>query len=114
MVKALFAIVASADLQDQAALQLLLEYVDFGMGAEEAMAAPRFATGHHIGSFGQDQPRLGSLQVSEKISEAVGEDLRKRGHALTTTPGAIGGAAMMVMDPANNTHGVGPAAGSVK
>jgi gamma-glutamyltranspeptidase/glutathione hydrolase len=105
--------VAGGDLQDQAALQLILEYIDFGMGAEEAMAAPRFATGHHTGSFGQDKPRLGSLQVNEKIPEAVREDLENRGHVLTTTPGAIGGAAMLVIDPANKVHGVGPAAGKV-
>ena len=105
--------VAGGDLQDQAALQLVLEYIDFGMGAEEAMAAPRFATGHHTGSFGQDKPRVGSLQVNVKIPEAVREDLKNRGHVLTTTPGAIGGAAMLVIDPANTVHGVGPAAGKV-
>ncbi len=103
--------VAGGDLQDQAALQLMLEYIDFGMGAEEAMAAPRFATGHHTGSFGQDPPRLGSLQVNEKIPEAVREDLKKRGHALTTAKGSIGGAAMLAIDEAGNAHVVGPAAG---
>ena len=105
--------VAGGDLQDQAALQLILEYIDFEMGAEEAMAAPRFATGHHTGSFGQDKPRLGSLQVNVKIPEAVREDLKNRGHLVTTTKGAIGGAAMLVIDPANQVHGVGPAAGKV-
>ena len=105
--------VAGGDLQDQAALQLILEYIDFGMGAEEAISAPRFATGHHTGSFGQDKPRLGSLQVNVKIPEAVREDLKNRGHLVTTTKGAIGGAAMLVIDPANQVHGVGPAAGKV-
>jgi gamma-glutamyltranspeptidase/glutathione hydrolase len=105
--------VAGGDLQDQAALQLLLEYIDFGMGAEEAMAAPRFATAHHTGSFGQDKPRLGSLQVNAKMPEAVREDLKNRGHVLATTPGAIGGAAMLAIEPANKVHGVGSAAGKV-
>jgi gamma-glutamyltranspeptidase/glutathione hydrolase len=102
--------VAGGDLQDQAALQLILEHIDFGMGAEEAMAAPRFATGHHTGSFGQDLPRPGSLQVNERIPAAVREDLKRRGHVLTTTPGAVGGAAMLVIGPSNEVHGVGPAA----
>jgi len=106
--------VAGGDLQDQAALQLILEHVDFGMGAEEAMAAPRFATGHHIGSFGQDKPRLGSLQVNEKIPEAVRGELKKRGHLLTATQGSIGGAAMLVIDASNDAHAVGPAAGKAK
>jgi gamma-glutamyltranspeptidase/glutathione hydrolase len=105
--------VAGGDLQDQAALQLLLEYIDFGMGAEEAMAAPRFATAHHTGSFGQDKPRLGSLQVNAKMPEAVREDLKNRGHVLATTPGGIGGAAMLAIEPTNKVHGVGPAAGKV-
>jgi gamma-glutamyltranspeptidase/glutathione hydrolase len=106
--------VAGGDLQDQAALQLILEYIDFGMGAEEAMAAPRFATGHHTGSFGQDAPRPGSLQVNQRIPETVREDLKKRGHVLSTTPGSIGGAAMLVIDADGNAHAVGPAAGKVK
>jgi gamma-glutamyltranspeptidase/glutathione hydrolase len=105
--------VAGGDLQDQVALQLILEYIDFGMGAEEAMPAPRFATRHHTGSFGQDQPRLGSLQVNATIPEAVREELKNRGHVLTTTSGAIGGAAMLVIDPASKAHAVGPAAGKV-
>ena len=106
--------VAGGDLQDQAALQLILDYINFGMGAEEAMAAPRFATSHHTGSFGQDSPRLGSLQVSLKISDAVREDLINRGHVVTTTKGGIGGAAMLVINQGKEVHGVGPAAGKVE
>ncbi len=106
--------VAGGDLQDQAALQLILEYIDFGMGAEEAMAAPRFATGHHTGSFGQDPPRLGSLQVNEKIPEAVREDLKGRGHQVTTARGSIGGAAMLVIGADGDAHAVGPAAGKCR
>jgi gamma-glutamyltranspeptidase/glutathione hydrolase len=106
--------VAGGDLQDQAALQLILEFIDFGMGAEEAMAAPRFATGHHTGSFGQDPPRFGSLQVNERIPEAVREDLKERGHVLTTTRGSIGGAAMLVIDTDGNAHAVGPASSKAR
>jgi hypothetical protein len=58
-------------------------------------------------------PLPGSLQVNVKIPEAVREDLKNRGHVLTAIPGAIGGAAMLVIDSANNVHGVGPAAGKV-
>ncbi len=77
------------------------------------MAAPRFSTAHHTGSFGQDKPRLGSLQVNVKIPEAVREDLKSRGHVVTTTSGAVGGAAMVVIDADNKVHGVGPAAGKI-
>jgi gamma-glutamyltranspeptidase/glutathione hydrolase len=106
--------VAGGDLQDQAALQLVLDYIEFGMGAEEAMAAPRFATRHHTGSFGQDPPQPGSLQVTADIPEPVREDLKRRGHRVTTSRGSIGGAAMLVVDGNGVAHGVGPAAGNVK
>jgi gamma-glutamyltranspeptidase / glutathione hydrolase len=102
--------VAGGDLQDQAALQLVLDYIEFGMGAEEAMAAPRFATSHHTGSFGQDAPRLGSLQVNADIPEAVREELKRRGHKVTVSRGAIGGAAMLVIDSKGTAHAVGPSA----
>src|SRR5262249_5608130 len=45
--------VAGGDLQDQAAIQLILEMVDFGMSPEDAFIAPRFSTAHHTSSFGQ-------------------------------------------------------------
>ena len=43
--------VAGGDLQDQAALNLLLDFVEFGMQPADAVVAPRFATDHHEDSF---------------------------------------------------------------
>jgi gamma-glutamyltranspeptidase/glutathione hydrolase len=105
--------VAGGDLQDQAALELILEYVDFGMGAEKAMAAPRFSTEHHIGSFGQDKPKLGSLQINLAVPEAVRDELKQRGHVVTTSRGSVGGAAMIAIEDSHMAHAVGPAAGKV-
>lgn len=45
-------IFAGGDLQDQAGLQLILDHIEFGMHSATAMATPRFATAHHISSFG--------------------------------------------------------------
>src|SRR5436305_5159394 len=42
--------VAGGDQQDQAAIQVILNYVDFGMTPEEAFKAPRFSTEHFISS----------------------------------------------------------------
>ncbi len=107
--------VAGGDLQDQVSLQLILDHIDFGMEAELAFHAPRFATRHHTGSFGQDRPRLGSLQVSAKVSESVREELKRRGHLVTTSSGEIGGAAMLSIDPASHeVRGAGPSAGRVE
>ena len=43
--------VAGGDQQDQAAIQVILDYVDFNMSPEEAFHAPRFSTEHLVGSF---------------------------------------------------------------
>jgi len=40
--------VAGGDQQDQAAIQVILNYVDFGMSPEAAFNAPRFSTEHFI------------------------------------------------------------------
>jgi len=104
--------VAGGDLQDQAAIQLILDYVEFGMLPEQAVSEPRFATTHHTGSFGQDKPKLGTLQVNVRVDESVRDELKKRGHVLTTTRGGIGGVNMLLLDPKSNVaFGAGPAAG---
>src|SRR6185436_3824275 len=53
--------VAGGDGQDQATLQMLLDVIDFGMTPAEAVTVPRFGTNHHLGSFRQTKPDLGSL-----------------------------------------------------
>jgi gamma-glutamyltranspeptidase/glutathione hydrolase len=106
--------VAGGDLQDQAAIQLILDYVEFGMLPERAVSEPRFATTHHTGSFGQDKPKLGSLQVNIRVDESVRNELKKRGHVLTTKPSGVGGVNMLFLDPKSDiAFGAGPAAGKV-
>jgi gamma-glutamyltranspeptidase/glutathione hydrolase len=107
--------IAGGDLQDQVALQLILDNVDFGMLPAEAVKAPRFATRHHTGSFGQDKPNLGSLTVNENIDSTVIQDLEKRGHKVRTTSHGIGGAAMLYIDPENQKfYGAGSAVSGLK
>ncbi|MBN2367238.1 MAG: gamma-glutamyltransferase [Calditrichaeota bacterium] len=106
--------IAGGDLQDQVALQLLLDNIEFGMSPDEALKAPRFATGHHIGSFGQDAPDIASLRLQLKISEKVADELRSRGHQIQIREGGIGGAAMLFIDPeSGHMFGAAAAAGSV-
>lgn len=103
--------VAGGDMQEQAAVQLILEYVDFGMTAEQAFHSPRFATNHFVSSFGQDKAQLGSLQVPSTLSATAQEQLRSRGHVLTTGRGSVGGVALLVLDPVSgNAVGVGSSA----
>ncbi|HEX5410646.1 MAG TPA: gamma-glutamyltransferase [Terriglobia bacterium] len=106
--------VAGGDQQDQAALQVILAYVDFGMTPEEAFNAPRFSTSHFVGSFGQDRPHLGSLTVPRSVGAAVEADLKARGHVLKLGSGRVGGVALIGIDPkSKQATAVGPAAGKM-
>jgi gamma-glutamyltranspeptidase / glutathione hydrolase len=106
--------VAGGDQQDQAAIQVILNYVDFGMSPEAAFNAPRFSTEHFISSFGQDRARLGSLSVPNTLPEAVQADLRARGHVVTTSREGVGGVALIGIDPkTKQATAVGPAADKI-
>src|SRR5580698_8235054 len=107
--------VAGVDQQDQAAIQIILNYVEFGMSPEDAFEAPRFSTTHFISSFGQDGASLGSLSVPATIPETVQANLRDRGHVVTVSREGVGGAALIGIDPkTKQATGVGPAAGKVE
>lgn len=94
--------VAGGDLQDQAAIQLILEMVDFGMSPEAAFAAPRFSTAHHTSSFGQSKPKFGTLSVNDRIGESVQAELKKRGHVVSAGKGNVGGVALMGIESGSN------------
>jgi len=107
--------VAGGDQQDQAAIQVILDYVDFGMGPEEAFKAPRFSTTHFISSFGQDRANLGSLSVPNTLTEEVRADLRARGHVVTSSGAGVGGVALIGIDPTTGlATAVGPAAAKLE
>jgi gamma-glutamyltranspeptidase/glutathione hydrolase len=106
--------VAGGDQQDQAAIQVILNYVEFGMNPEDAFKAPRFSTTHFISSFGQDAASLGSLSVPNTLPEPVQADLRARGHVVTASRGGVGGVALIGIDPkTEQATAVGPAAGKM-
>jgi gamma-glutamyltranspeptidase / glutathione hydrolase len=107
--------VAGGDQQDQAAIQIILNYVEFGMSPEEAFKAPRFSTTHFISSFGQDRANLGSLSVPNTMPETVQADLRARGHAVTASRDGVGGVALIAIDTTTKqATAVGPAAGKME
>ena len=107
--------VAGGDQQDQAAIQVILNYVEFGMSPEEAFKAPRFSTEHFISSFGQDRAKLGSLSVPKTLPEKVQADLRARGHVVTVAREEVGGVALVGIDPkSKQATAVGPAAAKLQ
>lgn len=111
--------VAGGDLQDQATLNLLLDYIEFGMMPEAAVIAPRFATYHHEDSFDPDAIRdraflrAGSLTVNASIDESVQAELARRGHSVESTASAIATPVMLHIDAESGIyHAAGdPAAG---
>lgn len=96
--------VAGGDLQDQVALNLLLDVIEFGMLPEVAVTAPRFATAHHQDSFDPNPERgqtfigAGSLMLSEQISDTVRLALCGRGHRLEVKDSPIASPVMLYID----------------
>lgn len=96
--------VAGGDLQDQATLNLLLNFVEFGMLPEAAVTAPRFATTHHEDSFDPNPNRAetfgraGSLRINESVPENVRSELAGRGHEISVQAGAIAVPVMLSVD----------------
>lgn len=92
--------VAGGDLQDQVSIQLLIDCLDFGMTPAQAVVAPRFGTNHHIGSFRQTPPALGSLSVYEDVGEKTIAELAARGHQVKGTKGPIASPCVLSRDEA--------------
>lgn len=97
--------VAGGDLQDQTTLNVLLNHIEFDMPPELAVTSPRFNTSHHQNSFDPNPDRAaaflgaGTLRVNEAIDAEVREELSRRGHQLTTTPGPIANPVMICIEP---------------
>ena len=97
--------VAGGDLQDQVTLNVLLSHIDFGLAPHEAVVVPRFATGHHQGSFDPNPDRgaafisRGGVTMHSDVPEPIRRELSARGHKLRVVGGAIAHPVMLVMDP---------------
>src|SRR5205823_14777570 len=91
--------VAGGDGQDQTTLQLLIDALDFGLRPADAVTAPRFGTNHHLGSFRQKAPELGSLLLNDEMAAETVKELRARGHKVTMKKGALWAPSMLRFDP---------------
>ncbi len=68
------------DNQDQALLEMLLNVIEFRMGTQAAVEAPRFQTEHLVSSFDNHAMNPGAVSLDERIAPKVVEELRARGH----------------------------------
>src|SRR6202162_3275935 len=73
------------DNQDQALLQVLLNIIEFGMGPQEAVEAPRFQTEHFYSSFGNHEFVRGSLSLEAAIPKTTADALSALGHRVTVS-----------------------------
>lgn len=73
------------DNQDQALLQVVLNVIDFGMQAQEAVEAPRFQTEHFNSSFGAHEFVPGKLNLENRIARSAVDGLTSMGHKVNVT-----------------------------
>lgn len=102
--------VAGGDLQDQATLNLLLDFIEFGMMPADAVTAPRFATDQHQDSFDPNPVReqtvgqAGSLAISEAVALSVRDELAQRGHQVVAKATPIAVPVMLYADAASGVY----------
>ena len=94
--------VMGGDFQPQGHVELLVNWIDFRMGLQEACDAPRIA---HEGSTDPTgvpaDPSGGFVIVERGFSEAVVRELERRGHRFVTKGGLFGGFQGIRRDPAS-------------
>lgn len=102
--------VAGGDLQDQATLTLLLNFIEFGLLPADAVTAPRFATDQHQDSFDPNPVRpqtlgqAGSLTISDQVAADVRADLAQHGHQVAAKATPIAVPVMLYADQENGVY----------
>ena len=91
--------VAGGDGQDQAAIQAVLNHIDFGLAPAESLSGVRFGTNHHLGSFRQTPPELGSLLLHAEAPAETVDALRGLGHRVQISAGAWWAPSAIAIDP---------------
>jgi gamma-glutamyltranspeptidase/glutathione hydrolase len=80
-------------------LQTLLNVVDFGMNAQQAIEAPRFNTTSFPSSPFPHVMRPGAMAVEDRIGKDVRDALIARGHKLTVSgPWIMGSNGAILLD----------------
>jgi len=103
--------VMGGDMQPQGHVQVLVNLIDFGMNVQAAGEAPRI---EHVGSAtptGKAEAEGGGVIKAERgISRAIIEELRRRGHQVSTVAVNGGGYQGILIDPETNMlHGASEA-----
>ena len=94
------------DLQDQGTLQFFLNVIDFGMGLQEALDAPKIWTHHFPSLFYPHEAHPGRISVEERFAnrEEIVKGLQARGHDVRSGAAWSGDNTMVVrFDPKTGT-----------
>ena len=96
---------AGGDLQDQITLQFFLNVVDFGMGLQDAVDAPRVSTRHFPSLFYPHRAHPGKVRVrSGHFPDNTVEVLEAKGHVVEVSEAPRGSGTNVVMrDPKTGT-----------
>jgi gamma-glutamyltranspeptidase/glutathione hydrolase len=85
------------DDQEQALTQILLNALEYGMNAQNAVEAPRFQTRHLVSSFDNHAMNPGDLLLDERIAPAVALELADRRHKIGSRSRWASGAAPVLI-----------------
>jgi gamma-glutamyltranspeptidase/glutathione hydrolase len=69
-----------ADNQEQSLIQIMMNVMEFGMNAQNAIEYPRYQTRHLVASLDEHAWSIGDLMLDERIPQSVAADLAGRGH----------------------------------
>ena len=95
--------VAGGDMQDQVALQLFLQLVEFGIKPKDAVSSSRFVSYHTQDSFNPSPDpavrmgKISGLEINETGQSTI-DNLKNRGHDITIVPGPLAYPAMVYFD----------------
>ena len=85
-------------------MQTLLNIIEFGMNAQQAIEAPRWSTRSFPASPFPHTMYPGDLSVESRVPEAIRAELSRRGHKVSVRPPwSMNASAAILMDPATGT-----------
>ena len=94
------------DVQAQAILQVLLNMTVFGMNAQQAVEAPRFASYSFPDSFEPHAYSPGLLYVESRVPQATRDELASRGHEIAEWPEFVWRAGAVCVQRLDRASGV--------
>jgi gamma-glutamyltranspeptidase/glutathione hydrolase len=87
-----------ANIQVQTNLQLIINVVDLGMNVQEAIESPRW---QHLTAPGQSslvENGSGVLEIENRVSSEVIDDLRARGHKISAIGAWAHGSSVQMLE----------------